>query len=153
MTNLESGYGYQVRYLDRNTIKGQINHVFVDLITHAYPMINDLIIEEGIRFASLEDIAAMKLNAITGNGTRLKDFTDIAFLSSYLSLAQMTDAYEKKYRMRNSLIALKSLAYYKDINFNEPIRFSRGTYSWKAIENRINEMIKSRDKVFSNTPF
>jgi len=33
---------------------------------------------EGIRFASLEDIAAMKLNAVIGNGTRLKDFVDIA---------------------------------------------------------------------------
>lgn len=47
--------------------------------------------QEGIRMASLTDIAAMKLNAITGSGTRLKDFAGIAYLSGYMPLAEMLD--------------------------------------------------------------
>ncbi len=31
---------------------------------------------------SIRDIAAVKLSAIAGNGTRLKDFIDVAFLST-----------------------------------------------------------------------
>ena len=64
----------------------------VDLITHAYPLVNNIVVMDNIRFASLEDIAAMKLNAIVGNCTRLKDFVDIAFLSSHLSLLEMIAA-------------------------------------------------------------
>ncbi len=59
-----------------------------------------------MRLASLEDIAAMKLNAIVSNGTRLKDFIDITYLSCYLSLKEMLDAYETKYIVRNPLVII-----------------------------------------------
>jgi hypothetical protein len=89
---------------------------------------------ENIRMASLEDIAAMKLNAIIGNGTRLKDFVDVAFLSSEFSLREMINTYEKKYTARNSVITLKALSYHADINFNEPIHFVKGKYNWELID-------------------
>ena len=103
---------------------------------------------EGIRFASLEDIAAMKLNAVIGNGTRLKDFVDIAYLSSYLSFDQMIDAYQKKYQTRNPLIIIKALSFFEEINFKEPLHIIIGIYKWKSVEKRINQMIKSPPKTF-----
>jgi hypothetical protein len=51
--------------------------------------------DDSIRKAGFTDLAAMKLNAISGNGTRIKDFIDIAFLSGKLSLNQMLRGYEK----------------------------------------------------------
>lgn len=84
--------------------------------------------------ASMQDIAAMKLNAIVGNGTRLKDFVDIAFLSSHMPLSLMLDAYTKKYSTRNPVMVLEALDYHKDIDFNEPIRIIKGKYSWKIIK-------------------
>jgi hypothetical protein len=140
---LETQQGLQLSYLNKNTIKGRVNNVQVDLITHAYPLVKEIVIDETIRLASAEDIAAMKLNAIIGNGTRLKDFIDIAFLSSYLSLEQMIQAYEHKYQSRNSMMTMKALAYHREINFNEPIHFLKGTYPWKLIEARLNQTIKS----------
>ena len=50
--------------------------------------------------ASPVDIAAMKLNAIAGNGTRIKDFIDLAYLSTLLSLGEMLEAYEHKYKSK-----------------------------------------------------
>jgi hypothetical protein len=147
---LEQQKGFQLSYIDRNTLKGQINNVQVDLITHAYPLVKDILLSENIRLASLEDIAAMKLNAIVGNGTRLKDFIDIAFLSSYLTLEQMADAYEKKYRSRNPVVILKALAYHHDINFNEPIKYMSESYPWDKIELRLDNMIKHPERLWGD---
>ena len=145
---LEQKRELQLNYLDKNTIKAQINNVQVDLITHSYPLVQNLETIEGIRIASIQDISAMKLNAIMGNGTRVKDFIDIAFLSSFLSLDEMLHAYETKYKTRNALIVLKSLDFHQDINHLEPIRLFTGNYSWKLIEQRIKLMLRAHDQIF-----
>jgi hypothetical protein len=153
LTYLESQRGLQLDYLHKNTIKGQISETKIDLITHSYPLVKPLLLSDGIRLASLEDIAAMKLNAIVGNGTRLKDFIDVAFMSCYLSLKKMIDAYENKYATRNPVLTLKALLYHHDINFYEPVQIIDGIYSWKAIEKRLHEMEKLPNKVFETLPF
>lgn len=113
---MEEEKGFKLNYLNKNTIKGEINGVQIYLITHSYPLVKDLTNIESIRMAGIPHIAAMKLNAIVGNETRLKDFIDIAFLSSFLYLYQMLEAYEIKYKTRNSVTVLKSLDFHEDIN-------------------------------------
>lgn len=144
---LEEERGMQLNFLGNNTIKGEINKVQVDFITHSYPLVKNLETIDGIRIASIQDISAMKLNAIVGNGTRLKDFIDIAFLSSFLSLDQMLHAYEIKYKTRNALIVLKSLDFHQDINHQEPIKLETGHYSWEPIEQRIKLMLEAHDQI------
>lgn len=145
---LESHKGLMTDYLSTNTVKGQIGDVKLDLIAHSYPLLNPVVVNENIRLASLEDIAAMKLNAIIGNGTRLKDFIDIAYMSSFISFKKMIDAYEKKYSARNPLIALKAIIFHQDINFQEPLKMINGKFSWKIIEKRLVNMEKSPSTVF-----
>jgi hypothetical protein len=55
-----------------------------------------LLIEQDIRFARLEEIAAMKLEVIGNNG-RKKDFWDLHELMDHFSLNQMVEFYEKRY--------------------------------------------------------
>jgi hypothetical protein len=100
----------------------------------------------------LEDIAAMKLNAIVGNVTGVRDFIDIAFLSCHLSLKTMTEAYENKYSSRNPLVILKALSYHKDIDFSKPVPIISKKYSWKSIEKRLQEMEKFPSKIFPTSP-
>jgi len=147
---MEEEKGFKLNYLNKNTIKGEINGVQIDLITHSYPLVEDLTNIESIRMASILDIAAMKLNAIVGNGTRVKDFIDIAFLSSFLSLDQMLEAYEIKYKTRNSVMVLKSLDFLEDINHLEPIVLLGAKYKWKPIEKRIKQMLTAHEKVFES---
>jgi hypothetical protein len=149
---LEQKRGFQLDYINKNTVKGQIAKTKVDFITHNYPLVKELWQVEGVRIASLEDISAMKLNAIVGNGTRLKDFIDVAFLSRYISLQKMMDAYEDKYATRNPVMTLKALSFYNDINFNEPVDIIVGRYSWKPIEKRLREMLKSPKRLFETSP-
>ena len=148
LSNLEERYQFQMDFQARNTLKGSIRGVKVDLITHNYPLVKPLIEMEGVRMAAPEDIAAMKLNAITGNGTRLKDFIDIAYLSSPLTLSQMIDAYEEKYATRNPAMVIKALDYHNDINFNEPVEMLEGKYKWEDVKKRLGEMTLNPDKLF-----
>jgi hypothetical protein len=147
---LEIQYNFQLDFQSKNTLKGQINNIKVDFISHGYPLVSSLVLDEGVRMAGPKDIAAMKLNAISGNGTRLKDFIDIAYLSSSLTLNQMVDAYVQKYSSRNPVMVIKALDYYNDIDFNEPIEMTGERYSWKKIKQRLQQMIRTPHKIFSN---
>jgi len=145
---LEQNYHLQTDYLAFATVKGEIGGVQVDCIAHAYPWLKPFVLEEGIRLASLEDICAMKLNAIAGNGTRIKDFVDVAYLSSIFSLEQMLKFYEEKYHS-NPLMPLKGIVYFDDINKNAPVKMANGKpLDWKSIEKRLLSMEKFPQKVF-----
>lgn len=148
LANLEECYQFQMAFQAKNTLKGTIKGVKVDLIVHKYPLVKPIIEQEEVRIAAPEDIAAMKLNAITGNGTRLKDFIDVSYLSSFLSLSKMLEAYEKKYTSRNPTMVLKSLEYHDDINFHEPIEMLKGKYNWESVKERLFEMTMNPDKLF-----
>lgn len=112
---LEKQYGFKLHYIYQNTLKGIIDNVMVDLIKHDYTLIKDRIINEGIRLLSKEDIAAMKVNAISGNGSRVKDFIDIYFLLKEFSFQDIIEFYSNKYGSRSKFHAVKSLGYFDDI--------------------------------------
>lgn len=113
---LEKDLGFHMQYSHKNTLKGTINGIFVDLITHAYPLIDAPRVEENIRMASLQDIAAMKVNAISGNGTRIKDFIDVYFLLKNFSFSELVKFFSDKYDARNTFHAVKSLTYFEDVD-------------------------------------
>jgi len=146
--HLEKLYGFKQDFLDRNTLKGEINGVKVDFMTHAYPNVQDDLVLQNIRMASLPDIAAMKLNAIIGNGTRIKDFIDVAYLSSILSLSDMQKAYSHKYPASNPVMVPKALIFHGDINFKEPIKMIKGSLKWELIKGRLLDMINNPLTIF-----
>ncbi len=98
---LETKYGFRTDFLEKNTLKGSINGVKIDCITHAYERLGNPCMEDGIRLYALEDIVTMKLFAIADNDSRLKDFIDIAFLSTRLSFYSMLKCYEHKFPKSN----------------------------------------------------
>lgn len=145
---LERNYGLQTDYMAPCTLKGEINGVQIDCITYQYPWLESPYIEDDIRLAGLEDICAMKLNVIAGNGTRIKDFIDVAWLSSRYSLNQMLDFYENKYHA-NALMPLKAIIYFSDINFDEPVKLTTcKKVNWKIYEKRLLQMEKYPNKIF-----
>jgi len=104
--------------------------------------------DQGVRIASLEDIAAMKLNAIIGSGSNVKDFVNIAYLSSYLTLKKMIQSYAAKYSGDNPAMALKALNFHNDVNVKEQVRLLKGNFNWDKIVQRLREMTKEPDKIF-----
>jgi hypothetical protein len=94
----------------------------------------------------------MKLVAISQNGTRLKDFVDVAFMSIKMSLNEMLTSFEKKYPNTHKILAVKGLAYFNDIDFSSKIELIEGTFKWKVIEKRLTQMIKEPNKIFDKYP-
>ncbi|HHV37524.1 MAG TPA: nucleotidyl transferase AbiEii/AbiGii toxin family protein [Candidatus Cloacimonetes bacterium] len=70
-----------------NTLRAFIGGIKVELISHQYPLLREIEVKDEIRLASLNDLAAFKLNAISGRGNR-KDFWDLEALLRHFSLAQ-----------------------------------------------------------------
>ena len=141
-------YFNQMRF--KNSLLGNIGNIKLDIISHQYGWLYPSIEIEGIRMAGLEDIAAMKLNAIMGNGSRLKDYVDIAYMSSCFSLQQMLDFFETKYPQNNSMMAFKSLSWFNDINFDVDIRYVNNKMNWEKIHHRAIEMVQQPEIKFKS---
>lgn len=90
-----------------------IDGIKVDFVNYCYDWIDNQILEDNIRLASMKDIAAMKVNAIEGRGTK-KDFIDIYFLLQHFTLQQILEFYAQKYPENSFFRALISLTYFDD---------------------------------------
>ncbi len=90
-----------------------IENVKVDVVQYPYPLIRNIIEIEGIRMASLEDIAAMKLSAIANRGAK-KDFVDLALLLDQFRLSELLGFFEEKFSQEPPIYILKSLTYFED---------------------------------------
>ena len=90
----------------------------------------------------------MKLLSITDNGSRIKDFIDIAYLSSQFSLDEMLQFFVMKITNSNILMPIKALTYFDDINFNESIVMLNSDFNWNKIANRLIEMTKEPNIIF-----
>ena len=90
-----------------------VDGVKVDIVGGHSDWLTPPIETEGVRMAGLQDIAAMKLHAITGRG-RKKDFIDFYFLLQHFSLKQIIEFYEKKYPKNSLFFVIRSLSYFKD---------------------------------------
>ncbi len=97
---------------------------------------------------NLPDIAAMKLNAITFSGTRLKDFADIYFLLEKISFKQMLDTFLEKYEKVNPYVAAKALNYFEDINPAEKIQILRKDFTIEKMKKRLQQAVKNEEQVF-----
>jgi predicted nucleotidyltransferase component of viral defense system len=73
-----------------------VNGVKVDIVNFKYPWIDNACKEDELRLAGKKDIAAMKLAAITGRGSK-KDFIDLYFLLQEYNLQEMLSFYTEKY--------------------------------------------------------
>ena len=91
----------------------QLNGIKIDIVNYSYAWIDDAIVEDGIVLASPQDIAAMKINAIEGRGTK-KDFIDIYFLLQHYTLKEILEFYTEKYPEYSIFRALMSLTYFED---------------------------------------
>ncbi|HAH56156.1 MAG TPA: hypothetical protein DCM02_12970 [Flavobacterium sp.] len=141
-------YKIQLVYNRKNTIICSINDIKTDFIRHNFPLINEPITEEGITYLSLEDISAMKLNAIVNSGKRLKDFIDIYFLLEQFSLNQMLVFYELKYQHSNRMIALRAINFFEEIGSNLDPPILKNPLPLSKIKKRINEAVLKGNKIF-----
>ena len=137
---LEQNYAFQMQFSRKNILKGIIQGVFVDFIKHDYKIIDKLVEEEGVKLAPKPDLAAMKVNAITGDGTRVKDFIDVYFLLQEFTFGELIEFYKEKYATRNDFHAVKSLTYFEDIIPEEwPRMLREKDLTFEKVKNKLEK--------------
>jgi hypothetical protein len=117
-----------------------LDDIKVDLVNYSYSWIDPALVENEIRLASLKDIAAMKLNAITGRGTK-KDFVDLSFLLEHFNLQEMLNFFKAKYFDGTEFLVLKSLLYFDDAEKDKmPEMIIKR--SWESVKSTIKAAAK-----------
>lgn len=139
--NLQQFGNVIVLKASKNILITSINGVKTDFVNYSYSWISEQKNMENIRLASKEDIAAMKLNAISGRGSK-KNFIDLYFLLKDFSLEEMIDFYRNKYTQHSEFGMLKSITYFEDADQeNAPEMFM--DFDWKNCKEKIrNEYFK-----------
>lgn len=100
---------------DKGTLDLYIDDVKVSFLEYRYPVIGDFLEFDGVKIASLYDIACMKLTAISSRGSK-KDFIDIYFILKKISFEKLLDIFKKKYKGVDYQMShiLKSLVYFEE---------------------------------------
>jgi len=112
-----------------------INNVKVDFVHTFEPFNHEHNLLEDIRFATLPEIVALKLNAIAGRGAK-KDFWDLHELLNHFSFEQMISFYSKRYPKNDKVMILKSIPYFVEAEDDfDPHSFKNVT--WEKIKKDI----------------
>ena len=112
-----------------------VDGIKVDIVNYRYQWLDKPVVDQGIRMAGIKDIAAMKVTAVIGRGTK-KDFIDISFLLHHLSLNEILDFYSTKYDDGSVFMAMKSLVYFDDAE-KEPMPDMLINKSWEQVKEYI----------------
>jgi predicted nucleotidyltransferase component of viral defense system len=133
---------YQRENEEKNTINGSLNGVRISFFGYKYKIIDDFSFFNQIRIAGMKDLAAMKLEAIAGRGSR-KDFIDFYFLLNQFTLDEIFSFHVQKYGegLSNRYHLLKSLTYFADAE-NEAMPLMMEPLDWEKVKKHIITTVK-----------
>ena len=112
----------------------------IDFYDWKVPFLKPAYIEHEMRLASLDDIAAYKLDAVVGRKTE-KDFRDVAELLTHFSLSEMIGFYKEKYPYNNPKLVLDHLAAVQHVRADETLILVKAK-PWSTVEALILSTLK-----------
>lgn len=129
----------EILKLSQNIKIFTLDGIKVDIVNYAYPWIDDAVLEDGLRLAAPKDIAAMKINAIEGRGTK-KDFVDVFELLKTYSLNDILVFHKEKYPEASTFRALMSLSYFEDAE-SQPLPKMFIPENWEEMKKKILDAV------------
>ena len=140
--HMTNRHGLRDAEVTDNTVRGFLNGVKLDMIAHVYPLLAPVDTLEGVRMASLSDIAAMKLNAISNRGSK-KDFWDYALLLDHFSHGKMLEFFSCKYAAFNLWHVEKSVVYFDDAELDpDPVDLIGQT--WDDVKKKVRSQSRNQ---------
>ena len=117
-----------------------IKNTKVDIIRYPHPLIRPTIEIDGIRMFSMEDIIAMKVQAVLGRAKK-KDFWDIAELLKHFSVGDFINFHKEKFSTQNLFITVpQAITFFADAEESEePVSLKGQT--WESIKAAIKKKI------------
>jgi len=146
--NREYNGNYQIHNIQNIILQISINDIKVDFVKYDYNLIEDIKLENGIRYLGKKDISAMKLMAIANRGDQAKDFIDIYYLLEEISLNDMFQYYKEKYKQNDISILKRSLVYFDDVSESNwlSVRLLKDTLSIEKIKQKITNEVNNYNK-------
>lgn len=145
MANLQENFTeLKVERIMKDTLILEVDGVSFSLFLYPYNLIKPLISFNKIYLASIEDIAAMKMVAISMRGKR-RDFVDTYFLLRKFGLDKIIKLTIKKYPSYQPMVILKGLLYFKDAeedDVSRKIQIFDNNFSWEAVKNTISKEVE-----------
>lgn len=137
----KKGFNIEIRKQSSNVLISMIDNVKVDIVNYPYPWLDESFCENGIVLATVKDIAAMKLAAITNRGTK-KDFIDLYCLLKKYSLKQILSFYSAKYNDSSIFMVLKSLTYFEDAESDISPKILDKSITWEKVKETISKGVE-----------
>jgi hypothetical protein len=124
-----------------NTLNCVLEGVKLSFFEYPYKMLFPTISYEGSDMADFRDIACMKIDAISSRGSK-KDFIDIYFILKKISLREILDLFDEKYKdiKYSRMHLLKSLNYFEEAE-KEPMPMMLESIEWKNVKKDIQKTI------------
>jgi len=125
------------------TIDLTINEVKVSFLEYTYPLLEKPVQFNKVRLAGVKDIAGMKLSAVSSRGSK-KDFVDLFVILKKYSLAELLNAFEKKFQgvKFQKLHLLKSLAFFADAD-QDPDPEYLEKIAWEEVKKSLTRHLKN----------
>jgi len=116
----EELFNFTLTTRDWQTLEGQAEGVKLAIYYYKYPIIGKLGEYNQAKVAGLEDLSAMKLDAVTSRGTK-RDFIDLYFLARKYGLNHLFQYYDLKYGAweERQLLVKKALIYFEEADEDE----------------------------------
>lgn len=137
LTSLQLDYEVEIKQQMRHALLTGIETIKTDFVFQSSDMIEKVLVDEGVRMATLKEIAAMKIGAITARGKK-RDFVDVYCLLDHFSLEEILSAFLQKYKGATLELAIRSIFYFEDAEKDQdPKCFFK--YDWATVKEKIKK--------------
>jgi predicted nucleotidyltransferase component of viral defense system len=136
---LSGGSDYTFNYSGNNTrmLFGNINGIKCDFVHEPAPVLEPFLVDNGVNYFSVRDIAAMKLHTICGRGKK-KDFFDVYALLQFYSREKLIEWFTQKYNQDQLIFLWRSIMYFEDAENDPDIDgYAPFTKNWEEIKKLI----------------
>ncbi len=137
----EKEFDFKMFNQDWQTLEGEAHGVKLAIFYYKYPLIETPESYKSIRVAKLEDLVAMKLEALVNRGTK-RDFVDLYFLIKKFGFKGVLNYYDRKYGNleERELLLRKSLIYFDDAEEDEMPKMLV-SITWEEIKQYFEKVI------------
>lgn len=115
--------------------------VKISFFTYKYKLIDKTVSDENLTYASIQDIACMKLSAITGRANN-KDYIDLYFILKLFSLSSLLIKSSEKHPELDRNLILKSLVYFEDIAEEKIIFKNNNDVDFEDVKQKLKNEVK-----------
>lgn len=140
----------KIKFKKPDTLLLSINEISCSFFKYPYPLLKGTLkFKNCFNLASIEDIAAMKISAISTRGTK-RDFIDLYFICNKdFSLQEIIKFYQKKFTVLNHELyhIYRSLIYFDDAE-SDPMPNMFEKVEWKEVKEFFQKETK---KLFNET--